>query len=808
MSAAAPSAPSPHAEEDAIVVATALPAPEDGLVRVGWLRTTCRLAVEPRVHPWAARWRLRHRGPILLVAASVLLLVLFALSGCASAPLESLRTSTAAPHPAQGLRCESLLVSREVQVPAQGELADLRLTIDGIPPSMGKLRVLVRRPRFGATLELQTDQAPRFDEVLDLTPGARQRSITVVLAKPARAPDDWPRRECKACRVDVEITGLFGAPEALDRWFAKAMQEALAIDQAFASQAADSPSRPSMALRESAGAIAAEARRCGVALDPPLQRVQAALAQLDTARARLYGVEGADPDAAAALKRWEDASQAMEGAVAASARAAGWPSSLRLSSAGRLRTSALHLELSAQIASLPAEDRRIAVKWIALAMAQDPEAREQRVAALPPIRDLDDAQARLEWVNPARGAPLPIPGLSQAASLKIHDLPTPLRGKRCIGPGGAAPVRDAQEDARTVARLLGAPGLRIERASDIPRVRAALRQGSDLLCEQPEPDVAQLFAGLEDKELGAIAERLEEILAQADLRSEHDEISRAVLARSSQLLCKVLDTGNIQRKVTTVAAYRVFVEGGTRVMELLPQPLICGNHLLSAREVRRRLRTAYRDALDRHAAVNRLCPLHGGKCPDEIALSVRKIFGLHQPDLAGLAPTESRRLDYPPPFGFSDAWVEKLDRCAREACEALARLRSEAPIGDFEGAVCPVREEGQERPQEVMLSNPEAPTSVTLSSCDAHAGVRLTLHRLRDAGTLVSIASAHPFRYGSETVTRQGRHPQLGRIFERVADLSDPGDVSRRSDSVFEVALTPTVSNQVFYFFSLRRRDY
>jgi len=41
-----------------------------------------------------------------------------------------------------------------------------------------------------------------------------------------------------------------------------------------------------------------------------------------------------------------------------------------------------------------------------------------------------------------------------------------------------------------------------------------------------------------------------------------------------------------------------------------------------------------------------------------------------------------------------------------------------------------------------------------------------------------------------------------------VADLTDPADVSRRSDAAFEVALTPTVANQVFYFFSLRRRDY
>jgi hypothetical protein len=808
MSASAPSAPPVESEDGPIVIATALPAPEDGLVRVGWARTIARLALEPRAHPWAARWRLRDRMPLALVLASALLLLLFAASGCASTPLESVRGSTVSPRPPRGLRCESLLVSREVQVPPEGELADLRLTVDDIPPVTGKLRVLVRRPRFAATLELQTDQPPEFDRVLELSPGAGQRSLTVVLARPRRASGDWPRRDCKACRVDVEITGLFGAPEALEGWFAQAMQDATAIERAFSGQASEPATRPATALKESADAIAAEASRCGVALDAPLQKAQGALAQLDAARARLYSAEPDVPDAATVLKSWEAASAAMDGAVASAARGAGWPASLRLASAGRLRVSALHLDASAQLASLPPEDRRIAAKWTAVALAQDPALLPQRISALPAIRDLDDARARLEWVDARRGAPLPIPGIAQPAALRVRDLAVVLRGKRCIGPGGAAPVRNAQEEARSVARLLGAPDLRIGKASDIGRVREALRQGTDLLCEQSEPDVAQLFQGLEGKDLGPIADQLEEIFREADPRTQHDEISRAVLARTSQLLCRVLDADEIQRRVSTVAGYRVFVEGGTRVLETLPQPLICGNHVLTAREVRRRLKVAYRAALDSHAVSNRLCPLRGGKCPDEIAGSVSKIFNLRRPDLAALAPTDSRRLDYPPAFGFSDEWVQKLDRCAREACEALSRLRSEAPIGDFEGAVCPVREETEDRQQEVTLANPESPTSVTLSSCDAHAGVRLTLHRLRDAGTLVSIASNHPFRYGSENVTRQGKHPQLGRIYERVADLSDPEDVSRRTESIFEVALTPTVSNQVFYFFSLRRRDY
>src|SRR5947207_14102172 len=104
MSGRAPSAAAgtPPAARSPLVVATALPSPDDGLVRVGWLRTTCRLTLEPRVHPWAAHWRLRRRAPLLAVVAALLLLLLFVASGCTSAPLQSLRSSTIAPRPAEG----------------------------------------------------------------------------------------------------------------------------------------------------------------------------------------------------------------------------------------------------------------------------------------------------------------------------------------------------------------------------------------------------------------------------------------------------------------------------------------------------------------------------------------------------------------------------------------------------------------------------------------------------------------------------------------------------------------------------------
>src|SRR5439155_215132 len=176
--------------------------------------------------------------------------------------------------------------------------------------------------------------------------------------------------------------------EALDAFFARAMQEAAAIDGAFASQAREPATRPGSALRDLAESMSAEARRCGVPLDEPLRSIHTALAQLDAARALLHAAEP------------------------------------------------------------------------------------------------DDAQARLEWVNARAGAALPIPGLSRRSSLRIRDWSPPLRGKRCIGPGGAAPVRDAAEDASTVAKLLGIDErrLRIARAADIATAREALRHSTELLC--------------------------------------------------------------------------------------------------------------------------------------------------------------------------------------------------------------------------------------------------------------------------------------------------------------------------------------
>src|SRR5205823_12167812 len=252
-----------------LVVATALePQHEDELERVSWPRTVLRLAVQPELHPWKRAWRLQRRGPLFALAAAVLLLLLLAASGCASTPRQSLRQGASAPQPGQGVRCESLLVSQELQLPLEGELGDVRLAIRDIPEVTGKLRVLVRQPRFAGALDLESDQKPAFDKVLEVAPG--QRQLTVVLTRPRGARDDWPRSSCKACRVDVELTGLFGAREALDSFFARAMPEASLIESGFSTQTVGRIERTDAGLREVAAALAGEGRRCGVALEPAI----------------------------------------------------------------------------------------------------------------------------------------------------------------------------------------------------------------------------------------------------------------------------------------------------------------------------------------------------------------------------------------------------------------------------------------------------------------------------------------------------------------------------------------------------------
>ena len=811
--------PDPAAEasvpHERLVVAVAL---EKGsgeeLVRVSWPRTIWRLAVEPGQHPWKPGWRLRRRAPLAVVAAAVVLLLLLAASGCASAPRQSILRLATAPITAKGARCETLLLSQELQIPPSADIGDLRLTIQNVPRVAGKLRVLVRRPRFASTLQFEADHKPEFDKVVEISPGAGQRQLTIVFGRPSGAPDGWPRRSCLACRVDIELTGFFNPDEGLDAFFSRAMEEVAAIESAFSRQAKERAERPSIALRQLADDVAAESSRCAAPMGPLLLTVLGAIEQLDAARATLYAGERPElPDAWAVLRSWESATAALDAlpVAAAAARGAGWPTSLRPRSAGRLRASALHLDVAAQLAALPSEDKPIAAHWVALAMAPDRAALDRWKAALPRIRDLADAEARLDWVNPRPDVPVRVPGVSRPTLLRVRDWHAPPEGRRCIGRLGAAPVRDPDDEARRVAALLGGDAgqrLPLTTGEAISALRGRLRRSRDLLCEPVSADVADLFAGLQDKELGWVVERLESIHAELDRHPAPDEVARAVSARTGELLCKLFDPETIQRRVTSVMGYKIFVEGGAHVLNFSPRPLVCGGQTLTAREIRQRLREAYRAALDRHGVTNRLCPVRAGKCPEEIATSVRKLFSLSQRELAAPAPEQGRGLDFPPPFGFTQDWVQKLGRCARDACEALERLRTEAPPGQFDGPVCAPRSDGVEQPQEVTLDRPEAPSSVTLSSCDPNVGVRVTLRRKPEAGTLVAIASSHQFRYGSESVSRQGRHPQLGRIYERVADLADPGDVSRRTDGELDVALTPTVENQVFYFFSLRRRDY
>src|SRR5229473_827828 len=257
------------ATRERIAVATPLePEVEDELSRVSWPRTIVRLALDPAQHPWRRGWALRRRAPLYLAVLAVLLLLLLAAAGCASPPTQSLFGRASTPPPPSGARCETIVVSQELQVP------------------------------------------PECDKVLEVN---AQRQLTVVLARPRDAPEGWPRATCRACRVDVELTGLFGAREALESFFARVMQEAAATESGFSQQSAEPAERPSAALREMADALAAEGARCAVPYEAALRPVLSALASLESARMRFYGAEKPDlPEAAAVQRAWESAAAAVE----------------------------------------------------------------------------------------------------------------------------------------------------------------------------------------------------------------------------------------------------------------------------------------------------------------------------------------------------------------------------------------------------------------------------------------------------------------------------------------------------------------
>ena len=128
------------ATRERIAVATPLePEMEDELSRVSWALTVLRLALDPSQHPWRRGWELRRRAPLHVAALAVLLLLLLAVAGCASPPTQSLYERASTPAPPPGARCETIVVSQELQVPPEGVLADLRLTVGNIPEVVGKI---------------------------------------------------------------------------------------------------------------------------------------------------------------------------------------------------------------------------------------------------------------------------------------------------------------------------------------------------------------------------------------------------------------------------------------------------------------------------------------------------------------------------------------------------------------------------------------------------------------------------------------------------------------------------------------------
>jgi hypothetical protein len=710
-------------------------------------------------------------------AAKLVLLVLFA--ACASAPPESLQREGHAQRIASGLRCESVIASQEIQVPLTGNLADVRLTLRDLPETLGELRVLVRQPRFPASLELEGAPQP-FDRVLPMSP---ERELTVVLTRPRSADDDWPRDSCKACRVELELTGLFGARDGMRQFFARAMQDVAAVEGAFSRQSGE-PVRGTD-LREMAESLIAEAKRCGVAIDAPLLAVNTALDKLDEARLHFYAQPAAElPDAIGVNRAFEAAARAIESQLfaAEAAREFNWPSSLR-HAPSKLRWASLHLELAAQAALLPPVDRALAAPWIAFALAPDAAALDRRATTLPRIQSLADAEARLSWVDARYGA-LPLPGASRPSFLRFRELRASRHGKPCIGPGGAAPAREG--DAIVVAQFLGADAsgrLPISRPDDVPPARETLHRSSELLCNAPTPDLTPLFARLAEQPLSAVSAQLEALLRET--RAEPDDsIARDVNDHAQKLICALFDRSTLERRAGTLAGYKAFVEGGADVLSLVPDPLMCG----SAADLKQRLREVYRVALERHATAS--CPQRGGKCPSAVAEAVQRAFSLRPPELA--RPASGRALDFPPPFGFSDSWVKRLNRCDRSACAELASLRESALSGQFEGLSCgPMPDESA--PQTVTLEIAGQPSSISLSSCN-DAAIRVYV---RAPGPLISIASPQPFRFGNASVNRKDRHPQLGRVYAQVATLGESG----------EVLLTPSAENQTFYFIGLRRRD-
>ncbi len=795
-----------------------------GLRRAPWTLTAWRLLVRPNVHPWLPGWRHGQASStrIALASLAVLLLLAWLASGCTSvAPIIS-QPRVALDQPAGGAVCETVKAqAQELRISSRDER--FVLSFDRVPTvdsAVARLSVTPPSAREAAVITLG-DTRITGDTFPVAGPG-----ITLTLAP---ANGKWP--SIPSMLVELEVTAPFHLGDSLTGFLRAALDDAARLERRFEQQSNKPASGVSDGLARKIDELTQQLSCRADSLKAAVDKVRASLDALDAVRAAIYA-EGRPgfAEGERASKAWAEAREAVSAAAREAKVAADWPR-LEQSDVGLMRFSAEHVAQLAIIARDVKEpkDQEEAVRWLAFALAPEAKVNEQR-QKLPPLRSIADAAARQAFRTVARATPLHVPlavslpperdWLKSCAALAPRrpgdddDEPRretfafrlatvqsrPQLSPACYGDAANAVVPNQAAAASALREWLGMrDGIVLRNPDQIAAASARAQCARRLLCGDPLVNADPLFTiDPSSASLAPVRERLAAVREATPAGADLDPaVKNALDAGAGRLFCATAGDPRLTARVKTVSQYRQLVAGARDLFAFAPDEARCD---VAPAKVRARLRERWVEIVSTAGRDQDLCPSLSGVCPKRIADKVQALFGLPKGRLA--SPVEQgAALEYPPPFGFTRSFVDKVRRCRQ--CEELDDVRRGIPGGDLAGEECPVEGEEKAVQGSLEIGPPGDVQAIDLPGCDLSVPVPLKLKLKRGAGRVVSVLSPRPFKLNNVAVSERRLHAQLGWAYVTTGDIDDQALFAGR-----EARLLPSEPDQKFYFLSLRSAAY
>lgn len=782
-------------------------------------------------------WSLVFHSLATVASVAALLILVSMLTGCRKTPTTSQDWAR---------HVESVVVRGDERGPLcqTTERTRLKLVMDHRGPTAA-LRGLVRVPLapgvLGISLEV-SDNTPSLDGatgqirlldrgasdlkrpgtderssplIWDVEVGGRATSLDLPLSRDAGAawllleispPTQrrwpWDPAPCpkSGCEVLVSTTGAFGAGPPLEKALRTSSADLMILERALVTQRA-----PSQKIGVDTSAMATR-----FASDSPCrtQDVAAALTAVSEALELLNGwvIEryGGDrpsfTDTAPVLDAFTRADALLASLPIEEARVgSGWTG---LTAAPLVK---LHLELSRQLdeSGLPSDEREAAARWLSQALARSAETWDRQRAALPALRDVEDAQARVAFTEQviSSGIGIPVPGSTWTFSLP-DGWSAPALGTLCYGPKSHLPVPSSEEATQALSRwLLGGTGaLRVENVDTLAAAFDTWDIATKLLCvvavdarplgddlrarirppAQPGPNGVTQPRGI------ATLRGAMETIGSSRVQSEPDHpISKAVRQQVTDVICETFDEDTLSKRIRSLPDLGDFLADTSELWSFLPDSFACATGPLSGRTTAEQAEDLFQKLVEDSLTRNG---------PRKTAEEVSALLSRDS--------AQSENSKFNPSFVFlgGEPLLSNYENsCNDGLCAELNKVCSAEGSPFKDAAMCQRACRSITFPTSVAYEAPPPGEEVQVGPLRCMKGrdfkIAITVDH-RSGGSLF-VLSREKFRLGDREITYRAPHIYLGPTYHAWRDI---GPFERN----FYITIRPSVDGQVFWIETAR----